>query len=344
MAVAGRILIMPKGAYDSSLTYKMLDMVTHNGTSWLAKKTVTGIEPSEANEEYWHMLFGYDVASLENKVAQKHNENMLINGDFRVWQRGTKFDASVSGKYTADRWIRRDKNITVEKTSKGVKIYPNQQASYQGFHQSLDEFKKLAGKIVTVSCKVASCSGAWNFGIASADGGAYAFSNGLGNVSINKAGTYKVTITIPTDIDTHKYLNVGFISTTVTTSDYLELEWVKLEMGTEATIFSPRPYQMEVLLCEKYYTDRRILVGRTGTANGSKHNFQGQFPMMRSVPTMEVYDLRVVNSSGALSIINSATNATIEKDGCFFSVELPNGIGTNAASAMALMKLDAEIY
>ena len=54
MASAGRILIMPKGNYDASVTYKMLDMVFHNGTSWLAKKTAVGIEPSETNSEYWH--------------------------------------------------------------------------------------------------------------------------------------------------------------------------------------------------------------------------------------------------------------------------------------------------
>ena len=54
MASAGRILIMPKGEYDASVTYEMLDMVFYNGTSWLAKKTAEGIEPSETNGEHWH--------------------------------------------------------------------------------------------------------------------------------------------------------------------------------------------------------------------------------------------------------------------------------------------------
>ena len=63
MASAGRILIMPKGNYDSSVTYEMLDMVHYNGTSWLAKKTAKGIEPSEANSEYWHNMFDLDIAN-----------------------------------------------------------------------------------------------------------------------------------------------------------------------------------------------------------------------------------------------------------------------------------------
>jgi hypothetical protein len=53
MASAGRILIMPKGDYDTSVTYEALDLVHHNGTAWLAKKSVTGIEPSNANGEHW---------------------------------------------------------------------------------------------------------------------------------------------------------------------------------------------------------------------------------------------------------------------------------------------------
>lgn len=56
METAGRILIMPKGAYDKNTAYEMLDLVSHIGTSWLAKKTVTGIEPSDANSEYWHNM------------------------------------------------------------------------------------------------------------------------------------------------------------------------------------------------------------------------------------------------------------------------------------------------
>lgn len=63
MASAGRILIMPKGAYDASKTYEMLDLVSHNGTSWLAKKTVNGVEPSEANSEYWQNMFSIDLGN-----------------------------------------------------------------------------------------------------------------------------------------------------------------------------------------------------------------------------------------------------------------------------------------
>lgn len=53
-ASAGKILIMPKGEYNASTEYKILDMVLYNGTSWVAKKTANGIAPVEG--EYWQML------------------------------------------------------------------------------------------------------------------------------------------------------------------------------------------------------------------------------------------------------------------------------------------------
>ena len=56
MASAGRILIMSKGNWDANTEYEMLDLVFHNETSWLAKKNVVGIEPSEDNAEHWHKL------------------------------------------------------------------------------------------------------------------------------------------------------------------------------------------------------------------------------------------------------------------------------------------------
>lgn len=77
MASAGRILIMPKGTYDSSTTYEMLDMVGYNGTTWLAKKTVVGIEPSDANGEYWHNFVDFDENEYANKTVLSSVNNTV---------------------------------------------------------------------------------------------------------------------------------------------------------------------------------------------------------------------------------------------------------------------------
>lgn len=56
MANAGRILIIPRGEYLSTIAYKPLDMVLYNNDSWLCKKEITGKEPSDANAEYWYRV------------------------------------------------------------------------------------------------------------------------------------------------------------------------------------------------------------------------------------------------------------------------------------------------
>lgn len=78
MTTAGRILIMPKGDYDSTITYEMLDLVRHNGTSWLAKKESTGIEPTVENAEYWQNMFEPE-AFVESIIEAKVKEYMENN-------------------------------------------------------------------------------------------------------------------------------------------------------------------------------------------------------------------------------------------------------------------------
>lgn len=69
MASAGRILIMPKGEWNAETTYEMLDLVFHGGASWLAKKEVIGIEPSDANSEHWFkMCEATDLTSIYNRL------------------------------------------------------------------------------------------------------------------------------------------------------------------------------------------------------------------------------------------------------------------------------------
>ena len=76
MASAGRILIMPKGDYNPSITYEMLDLVYYNGASWIAKKTVVGVEPSNSNKEYWQQMS--DIGWLDEKKVDKEKTFISI--------------------------------------------------------------------------------------------------------------------------------------------------------------------------------------------------------------------------------------------------------------------------
>lgn len=54
MVNAGRILIMPKGEWDSLTSYNMLDLVTENGVAYLARQASVGQDPAtDTTLTYW---------------------------------------------------------------------------------------------------------------------------------------------------------------------------------------------------------------------------------------------------------------------------------------------------
>lgn len=54
MRSAGRVLIIPKGDYDPTVTYEMLDLVTYNGAGYLCKQETIGHAPTNAT--YWQKI------------------------------------------------------------------------------------------------------------------------------------------------------------------------------------------------------------------------------------------------------------------------------------------------
>ena len=76
MASAGKILITPKGEWNSGTEYEVLDLVRHKGIPWLAKETVQEIEPTDSNDRYWFKLLDVDEL-IDNKISQYMTEKGL---------------------------------------------------------------------------------------------------------------------------------------------------------------------------------------------------------------------------------------------------------------------------
>ena len=51
---AGRVLIIPKGEYNASTQYSMLDLVEYNGCGYVAKQATKGNLPT--NDTYWQQM------------------------------------------------------------------------------------------------------------------------------------------------------------------------------------------------------------------------------------------------------------------------------------------------
>lgn len=68
MISAGRVLIMPKGAFDINTQYEMLDLVSYNGSSYLALTTTIGNLPTDTTK--WMLsAYGGNAANVAGNFA-----------------------------------------------------------------------------------------------------------------------------------------------------------------------------------------------------------------------------------------------------------------------------------
>lgn len=200
------------------------------------------------------------------------NPNLIINGDFQVWQRGTEF---TKAGYTADRWMC---SIGAGSTAK-INSIPSKTGMHietNGNEIQLDYFFEgadttiLSNKIVTISLEFDSTLEI-----------EIRLRYGIGNVHNTIATTKEKKLTAETPLLTNgNWLNVSLI---VKGTGNLYL--VKMEKGNIATISSPRFIAEELALCSRYF--QYIKFDET-TPYKNGNAFTGkQFPVkMRSTPTV----------------------------------------------------------
>ena len=102
MATAGRILIMPKGPYDASVTYEMLDMVSHDGATWLAKRTSVGIAPSDSVSDYWFKMVGVSAADMEafkTEILETVSEMLSAAATVSETEENEQYNAIITEAY-----------------------------------------------------------------------------------------------------------------------------------------------------------------------------------------------------------------------------------------------------
>ena len=63
----GKYKITPKGEYNANATYDELDLISYNNSTFLALKTVKGIEPTDDNINY-QVIVNADVLSTKDYV------------------------------------------------------------------------------------------------------------------------------------------------------------------------------------------------------------------------------------------------------------------------------------
>ena len=172
------------------------------------------------------------INDITSNISQLSNPNLLINGDFQVWQRGTSFNLSKNDvKYTSDRWkiwCNNDTPITISREN-GLKFDGANSNLYYHFEDS--DFSKINNKIVTMSIMVDNNVYTETFIYNGNNNWTELFRNDKIQLAYN---------------GTTKTIELGLIKS-------VTIKWIKLELGSVATPFVPRQYGEELALCKRYY-------------------------------------------------------------------------------------------
>lgn len=175
------------------------------------------------------------------------NENMLLNGNFQVNQRGQVSYELEGNNYTFDRW-QGFSGLVVSKTDKGIFIDNLKGLSNGCFQQKLEnKFSDFAGKLITISAKVNGEMVKATAQIPSSKPSVetHFISKSLGILNAGTSETY-----LRFTMFANGTLSFNFY---IPTCSSFELEWAKLEIGEYPTTFVPRVYAEEFALCQRYY-------------------------------------------------------------------------------------------
>ena len=189
----------------------------------------------------------------KRKLDALDGANLLINGGFTVWQRGESFTIPRTGygagKYTADRW-----RVWANADSTGGNITVTR--ADDGMHIEADgagfaTYRFEEAEVKKLSGKTVMLSQSVDGVVSSA---VRSFpTTGILNVALPVSGT---------------------------------INWIKLELGEEATPYVPKGYGEELLACMRYYqvTGNIFLPGYI-TVGGASCSYVPPVPL-RTTPTL----------------------------------------------------------
>ena len=307
--------------------------------------TITHVDVTLTNGE----VESFDVKAKQGERGLDGsgiNPNLLINGDFRVNQRGktsyTHTGEQYDYTYFIDRWFAWGGNpFTFDVSTKT--LTPNTSNTGNSIlSQWIEDISGILGKTITYS------------------------------VSTNDT-VYSKTLNIPTTLSNN--VMVGELSTSfgklrvwynnnrlrfdiiVSYNQSIVLNYAKVEIGSMATAFSPRPYAEELALCLRYYqninTVSSLLYARTTDQLRAMINFKAEMrttPTLTQLNTIRVYGINEGTVFTQTSVGISGSTA-INKEGAMVALSNYSGLTEKyiyqldlGVSTEPIFTADAEIY
>ena len=326
-----------KNATDANLR----DRATHTGTQAIA--TVTGLQTALDSKlpSSGGVLSGNITVPSLNGGQLAGMRNKIINGSFRVWQRGTS-GISVAGSetYTADRWfaVAAGANLTAFRSdyndgnATSLVIQGASSNTMCDIGQRIEgvNTEDLAGKVVTLSCEVFrqdTGNVTWEARYANAvDNFTTTTLISSGTIAVT-GGTFafaEVNFTVPSAV-AHHGIEIRFKYGALAATEQVALRRVQLEVGSVATPFEHRHFGFELALCQRYYLNavNTVIFGCASIANGSvllsETTASVIFPVtMRAAPTVNFLATEFVFSASIGNATAHGFTASLVPSGAAF--------------------------
>lgn len=291
-------------------------------------------------------LYVYDDAHCKQEVSNVlSNPNLLINGDFQVWQRGTYFginqpiQSTALQIYTADRWriyantSNKAFKASIQQVKNGLEVYVMSGADISAFTQMIELnkglAKDLANKTITISFKINNPTGNTftikpTLSIVNSNGTYDDYKSTV----IVKTGinVYNCVFQMPDDItfyETYPYmrLNLWNIGDTLPLSKF-EIFYIKAELSIISTPYIAKNYADELAMCRRYfrietvtgvlyrqdsgYNYYRLITNNSYRVIPTTHWISADIPYIGDVP---IYTSTAINEKGEGVILISTAKA-----------------------------------
>lgn len=331
------------GEWISNNEYKVNDIVTYNNSIYVVIQDIDNstIPPSQDIQHFY----------LTITPPSESNPNLLINGDFRVNQRGQEVYDTEG--FCVDRWYFKGVTHDTLQTNFNAKTKTftmNNISAYNlpsfGLFQYIENSNVLLGKTVTLSVKL--------------NGNLYSVT---GNIAENYSENDQIaSIKLESDEDlnyvsrlslywnnTLKMLQFQIMVHVKAGYEYsMQLSEAKLEIGSVATAFSPRPYAEELAMCQRYYQKLRVNdVQYCSNVNTIYPNIN-LIQTLRTRPTISVITYPSIRGNGG--ILGNVDNLTSDslKDNILMCVTNASSLGVVTGQIYTVTNgeiiADAEIY
>jgi len=296
--------------------------------------------------------FGNQVLATEdryeaNKLIGGGRKNLLINGDFKISQRGdyTSATAVADDTYYLDRWkmrenttaitIQHNKNISItEAGGDGIKTnsarvdITSNATGYWGLRQVVEDYAAVSGQTVTFSCWVRGVGPKVFFRL-------WSITNiGHGHALTEDWQFYTETFTVPAFTQAAENSNGCSVSLTNyagggvynQTADWCEVALFQVEIGRSPTPFEFRTEAEELARCQRYYVKvpangysylPTATDTGTGTGGSAHSRVHLMWPVtMRATPTVTgsnynlqgtTHGVNGYQSSGAIDVMYEIT-------------------------------------